>query len=96
MLASSNGQETGLSLRQYEFDSRLPNHKINAVCPGGEGVVLKTISPKGLAGSNPVYGAIWTVSKVGLCTGLKNQGFPFESETVHQINAGLFRKQQRG
>ena len=29
-----------------------------AVCPGGEGAVLKTVGPKGLAGSNPVYGAL--------------------------------------
>ena len=28
-----------------------------AVCPGGEGAVLKTVGPKGLAGSNPVRGA---------------------------------------
>ena len=27
-----------------------------AVCPGGEGAVLKTVGPKGLAGSNPVRG----------------------------------------
>ena len=30
--------------------------KYFAVCPGGEGAVLKTVGPKGLAGSNPVYG----------------------------------------
>ena len=29
-----------------------------AVCPGGEGAVLKTVGLKGLAGSNPVHGAI--------------------------------------
>ena len=29
-----------------------------AVCPGGEGAVLKTVGPKGLAGSNPVYGVL--------------------------------------
>lgn len=28
-----------------------------AVCPGGEGAVLKTVGPQGLAGSNPVHGA---------------------------------------
>ena len=28
----------------------------NAACPGGEGAVLKTVGPKGLAGSNPVCG----------------------------------------
>lgn len=27
------------------------------MCPGGEGAVLKTVGPKGLAGSNPVHGA---------------------------------------
>lgn len=27
-----------------------------AVCPGGEGAVLKTVGCKRLAGSNPVYG----------------------------------------
>ena len=26
------------------------------MCPGGEGAVLKTVGPKGLAGSNPVHG----------------------------------------
>ena len=30
-----------------------------AVCPGGEGAVLKTVGLKGLAGSNPVNGAQW-------------------------------------
>lgn len=33
-----------------------------AVCPGGEGAVLKTVGCKRLAGSNPVHGAklnIW-------------------------------------
>ena len=29
---------------------------ISAVCPGGEGAVLKTVEPKGFAGSNPVGG----------------------------------------
>ena len=29
-----------------------------AACPGGEGAVLKTVGPKGLAGSNPVCGAL--------------------------------------
>ena len=32
-----------------------------AVCPGGEGAVLKTVGPKGLAGSNPVHGASYGV-----------------------------------
>ena len=31
-----------------------------AVCPGGEGAVLKIVGPKGLAGSNPVRGVnVW-------------------------------------
>lgn len=30
----------------------------NAVCPGGEGAVLKTVGCNRLAGSNPVHGAI--------------------------------------
>lgn len=29
-----------------------------AVCPGGEGAVLKTVGCKRLAGSNPVHGAV--------------------------------------
>ena len=29
-----------------------------AVCPGGEGAVLKTVGPKGLAGSNPVCSVV--------------------------------------
>ena len=29
-----------------------------AVCPGGEGAVLKTVGPEGLARSNRVYGAL--------------------------------------
>ena len=32
-----------------------------AVCPGGEEAVLKTVGLKGLAGSNPVHGAIYGV-----------------------------------
>ena len=32
------------------------NRAIFAVCPGGEGAVLKTVGCKRLAGSNPVYG----------------------------------------
>lgn len=37
-----------------------------AVCPGGEEAVLKTVGLKGLAGSNPVCGAICPFSSVGL------------------------------
>ena len=31
------------------------------MCPGGEEAVLKTVGLKGLAGSNPVHGAIYGV-----------------------------------
>lgn len=31
---------------------------VYAVCPGGEGAALKAVGLKGLAGSNPVDGAI--------------------------------------
>lgn len=34
-----------------------------AVCPGGEGAVLKTVGLKGLAGSNPVCGAIYAYAQ---------------------------------
>ena len=37
---------------------------IYAVCPGGEGAVLKTVGPKGFAGSNPVCGAWDTHSNI--------------------------------
>ncbi len=33
----------------------------NAVCPGGEGAVLKTVELRGFAGSNPVHGALQKV-----------------------------------
>lgn len=40
------------------FDT-LSTHQIEyAVCPGGEGAALKAVGLKGLAGSNPVDGAI--------------------------------------
>ena len=35
-----------------------------AVCPGGEGAVLKTVGPKGLAGSNPIR-AVSSVRSTG-------------------------------
>ena len=35
-----------------------------AVCPGGEGAVLKTVGPKGLVGSNPMHGAILIRRKI--------------------------------
>ena len=37
---------------------RLPSVTIYAVCPGGEGAVLKTVELKGFAGSNPVHGVL--------------------------------------
>ena len=39
---------------------------INAVCPGSEEAVLKTVGPKGLAGANPVYGAYRWMSRIGI------------------------------
>ena len=41
---------------------------INAVCPGSEEAVLKTVGPKGLAGANPVYGAYRWMSRIPLST----------------------------
>ena len=35
------------------------NHYWIAVCPGGEGAVLKTVGRQRFAGSNPVHGAIY-------------------------------------
>ena len=32
-----------------------------AVCPGGEGAVLKTVGLNRLAGSNPVHGVLCTI-----------------------------------
>lgn len=42
------------SQKTWEFKSLTRRY---AVCPGGEGAVLKTVGCKRLAGSNPVYGA---------------------------------------
>ena len=39
---------------------------INAVCPGSEEAVLKTVGPKELAGANPVYGAHRWMSRIGI------------------------------
>ena len=36
----------------------MPPSTLYAVCPGGEGAALKAVGLKGLAGSNPVDGAI--------------------------------------
>ena len=41
---------------------------IFAVCPGGEGAVLKTVGCKRLAGSNPVYGVyLWITCNYQNC-----------------------------
>ena len=37
--------------------SRNTSQYVDAVCPGGEGAVLKIVELKGFAGSNPVDGA---------------------------------------
>ena len=59
----------------YEFDPLRPcatalglkggRQNLYAVCPGGEGAVLKTVGSKGLAGSNPVCGALYECSSAG-------------------------------
>ena len=43
-----------------------------AVCPGGEGAVLKTVGLKGLAGSNPVYGVHRWMSRIGIAADCKS------------------------
>ena len=58
----------------YEFDPLRPcatahglkggRQNLYAVCPGGEGAVLKTVGPEGLAGSNPVCGAYTSVAQL--------------------------------
>ena len=45
---------------------------INAVCPGSEEAVLKTVGPKGLAGANPVYGAYRWMSRIGIAADCKS------------------------
>ena len=48
-----------MAVRRFESSS----HRSYAVCPGGEGAVLKTVGCKRLAGSNPVHGACSSKSK---------------------------------
>ena len=43
----------------------------HAVCPGGEGAVLKTVGLKRLAGSNPVYGVYRWMSRIGIAADCK-------------------------
>ena len=51
-----------MTFNQRVTSSNLVRDTIDyAVCPGGEGAVLKTVGLKGLAGSNPVHGAIYGV-----------------------------------
>lgn len=40
-----------------------------AVCPGGDGAVLKTVGCKRLAGSNPVYG-VCSKNRALMCGGM--------------------------
>lgn len=40
-----------------------------AVCPGGEGAVLKTVGCKRLAGSNPVCGVCLKKNRALMCDG---------------------------
>ena len=54
---SITGSALDCDSKECGFDSRQsPCNLIYAVCPGGEGAVLKTVGLKGLAGSNPVCG----------------------------------------
>ena len=46
-----------LQARGQEFKSLILHH-LFAVCPGGEGAVLKTVGRKRFVGSNPMHGAI--------------------------------------
>ncbi len=55
---SITGSALDCDSKECGFDSRQsPCNLIYAVCPGGEGAVLKTVGLFGLAGSNPVCGA---------------------------------------
>lgn len=45
-----------MEIKSFEAVVLNPPIQQFAVCPGGEGAVLKTVGLKGLAGSNPVYG----------------------------------------
>lgn len=47
-----------LQARGQEFKSLILHH-LFAVCPGGEGAVLKTVGRKRFVGSNPMHGAIY-------------------------------------
>ena len=60
---SYNGQYLRLWIWRYGFDSHR-SHLINAVCPGSEGAVLKTVGQKWLAGANPVCGAYRWMSRI--------------------------------
>ena len=57
---------SGLSIARPEPTRNNPlGSLINAVCPGCEGAVLKTIGLSGRAGSNPVCGAYRWMSRIG-------------------------------
>lgn len=46
------------------------------MCLGGEEAVLKTVGPTGLAGSNPVHGAMYMVQLVSTSDcGSEDRGF---------------------
>ena len=59
-----------------------------AVCPGGEGAVLKTVGCNRLAGSNPVHGAIWETNSMVRVPGLYPVSSGFESLVSYQFYTG--------
>lgn len=64
--------------------------KLYAVCPGGEEAHLKCVGLKGLAGSNPVYGARKEFQMKKICAYCKK-----EFETPHK-NAKYCSRQCTG
>lgn len=65
-LLTQVGEEESLLNSQVELNRRIGSSPIvdaiNAVCPGGEGAVLKTVGRKRLVGSNPMYCAMGVYS----------------------------------
>lgn len=60
------------------------------MCPGGEGAVLKTVGLKGLAGSNPVHGAIYGVIGEAINTPDCGSGMRrFNSYMAPQLSASM-------
>ena len=49
----------------------------------GQQAVSKTVIPKGTAGSNPVFSAVWAGSIIGECTSFAMRKIGFDSLRVH-------------